>query len=78
MFKAKKRTLKLSAETLRVLSGEETRRAVGGVCSGRSEDWGKCTSDNNCSLGCGTQQVPSCVSCLTCQLPACQPFTSPC
>ena len=78
MFKPKKRILKLTAETLRVLSGEQTRRALGGVCSGRSEDWGKCTSDNNCTVGCGTQQVPSCVTCLTCQCSGRFPFTTAC
>ena len=77
MFKTKKRILKLTAETLRVLSGEQTRRAVGGACSGRTEEYGHCTSENICTNPCPTQAVPTCVTCVTCGV-TCVPFTFAC
>lgn len=55
-------TLKLDAETLRVLSGGELQRAAGAVCSGRSVDWGNCTSENACT----SHNPPTCYTCLTC------------
>jgi hypothetical protein len=67
-----KQKLKLTGETLRVLTGAETALAVGAYASGRSCDFGNCNTQNTCgttygSCACptngGNTCLPSCVVC---------------
>ena len=65
-----KRKLTLSGEILRVLTDAETARAVGGYVSGRSCDFGNCTTDNNCGTTYGT------CACVTAANQTCVPVVS--
>jgi hypothetical protein len=67
-----KRKLTLSGEVLRVLTDAETTQAVGAYASGRSCDFGNCTTERNCgttynTCACVTNNnttcLPSCIGC---------------
>lgn len=73
-MRKKKQKLTLSGEVLRMLTEAETTRVVGAYASGRSCDFGNCTTENNCGPTYGTcvcvtngnvSCIPSCVGCGT-------------
>ena len=66
-MRKKKQKLTLSGETLRLLTDDETARAVGAYASGRSCDFGNCNTENTCgttygTCACGSNAGPTCVS----------------